>query len=62
MPVIINELEIVTEAPPESAAAAAEGEAAQGAAQPAGAPALSPADVESIVCFQAERASRLYAG
>lgn len=62
MPVIINELEIVTELRPETAAAAGgEGEPSQATAQAAATP-LSPEDVESIVRFQAARASRLYAG
>lgn len=61
MPVIINELEVITNAPPETALAPV-GEASQVAAQPAATPALSPEDIEAITRHQAERASRLYAG
>jgi hypothetical protein len=61
MPVIINELEIVTE-PTQAPTPAGEGETPQAAAQPAAPPMLSPQDVEAIVRHQAERAARLYAG
>jgi len=60
MAVIINELEVVTETPPEAAGAAQDD--TQAAAQPAGAAPPRPGDVEAILRFQAERASRLYAG
>jgi hypothetical protein len=60
MAIIINEMEVVVEAPP---AAGAESQPAGTAAPPPTAPpALSPDDIDAIVRWQAERLSRVYAG
>jgi hypothetical protein len=58
MAVLINELEVIVEPPP----AAAEPQPATAAAPPSTPPALSPDDIGAIVSWQAERASRVYAG
>lgn len=59
MPVIINELEVVTE-PPQAPPSA--GQSDTGPAAAAGAPpAVTPPDVEAIVDHLGERASRVYA-
>jgi hypothetical protein len=59
MAVLINELEVVVEPPP---AAGADAQPAGAAPLPAAPPALSPDDIDVIVSWQAERASRVYAG
>jgi hypothetical protein len=59
MTVIINELEIITEAPAQLPTAA--GDAAE-TTPPPPPPELSPEDIEAIERFHAERAARLYAG
>jgi hypothetical protein len=60
MPVIINELEILTE-PAAAAPEAAGTEPPLAAAQPQPAAPVSPQDVAAIVCRQAEHAARLRA-
>lgn len=57
MPVIVNELEVITEAPPPTPAPAGDD-----SPRPTAPTAPSPEDIEAIERYQAERASRLYAG
>ena len=60
MAVIINELEVVVDS---GAPATPAGDGASASTTPAAAaPPTSPDDLESILLFQAERASRRYAG
>ncbi len=61
MPVIINEIEIITESPAPPAATGGAVNSATGAA-PVSSQAPSPEDVAAIMRHQAERASRIYAG
>jgi hypothetical protein len=59
MAVLINEMEVIVEAPP---AAGTEAQPPGTALPPTAPPALSPDDIDAIVRWQAERASRVYAG